>query len=61
MFSSFSGLPKFRQFVIATGFAPTEIRFLKLSQTTCFPPVKGCAQQYTADESTDAATALFVP
>ena len=46
---------------MATGLAPTDIKFLKLSQTTCFPPVNGCAQQYTADESTDAATALSDP
>ena len=38
---SFSGLPKFKQFVIATGLAPTEIKFLQLSQTICLPPVKG--------------------
>ena len=47
MFSSFSGLPKFKQLVIAIGFAPTDIRFLKLSQTTCFPPVKGWAHPLT--------------
>ena len=45
--SSFSGLPKLRQLVIAIGVAPTEIKFLQLSATTCLPPVKGCAQQYT--------------
>ena len=61
MLSSFSGLPKFKQFVIAIGFAPTEIKFLQLSQTICLPPLNGCAQQYTAEESTDAATAFSVP
>jgi len=41
MFSSFSGLPKFKQLVIAIGVAPTEIKFLQLSATTCLPPVSG--------------------
>ena len=30
-----------RQFVMAIGFAPTDIKFLKLSHTICFPPVRG--------------------
>ena len=42
---SFSGLPKFKQFVIANGFAPTAIKFLQFSQTICFPPVIGCDLQ----------------
>ena len=61
MFSSFSGLPKFKQFVIAIGLAPTEIKFLHVSQTICLPPVIGWAQQYTAEESTVAATAFSLP
>ena len=61
IFFSFSGFPKFKQFVIAIGSAPTEIKFLQLSHTICFPPDKGWAKQYKADESTDAATALDVP
>ena len=50
-----------KHMVIATGSAPTEIKFLQLSQTICFPPVNGCDQQQVADESTEAATALLVP
>jgi hypothetical protein len=54
-------LPKFKQFVIAIGLAPTETRFLQLSQTICFPPVSGCEKQYDAEESTDAAIAFLLP
>ena len=61
IFFSFSGFPKFKQLVIAIGSAPTEIRFLQLSHTTCFPPVRGWAKQYVAEESTLAATAFSVP
>ena len=32
---------RFKQLVIAIGFAPTEIKFLQLSATTCLPPVNG--------------------
>ena len=39
--SGFSGLPKFKQLVIAIGLAPTEIKFLQFSQTICFPPLIG--------------------
>ena len=39
--SLFSGLPKFKQLVIARGLAPTEMIFLQFSQTICFPPVIG--------------------
>ena len=56
--SAFSGLPKFKQLVIARGFAPTDIKFLQFSATICFPPVFGSALQYKADESTDTAIAF---
>ena len=33
------------EFVIAIGIDPTEIRFLQVSHTTCFPPIVGFAEQ----------------
>ena len=53
-----SGFPKFKQLVIAIGLAPTDIKFLQLSQTICFPPVTGCALQQFAEESTVKAMYL---
>jgi len=58
MTSGFSGLPKFKQLVIARGLAPTEIKFLQFSQTICLPPNFGSALQYSAEESTDIAIAF---
>ncbi len=39
--SSFSGFPKFKQSVTATGKAPLHERFLAASATAIFPPTKG--------------------
>ena len=45
MTCGFSGLPKFRQSVIASGRAPTAQRLRQASATACMPPRTGSAAQ----------------
>ena len=44
MISGFSGLPKFRQSVIASGVAPTAVRLRQASATACRPPSTGIGE-----------------
>jgi hypothetical protein len=43
MISGFSGLPKLRLSVVASGRAPTAQRLRKASATACLPPSTGLA------------------
>ena len=45
MISGRSGLPKFKLSVMASGFAPTVVRFRQHSATACLPPSNGSASQ----------------
>jgi len=45
MISGFSGLPKFRLSVIASGLPPTAVMLRQASATACLPPSYGSASQ----------------
>ena len=46
MISGFSGLPKFRQFVAATGVAPVQATLRAASATACIAPSFGSSQHH---------------
>ena len=53
---SFSGEEKFKLFVIAIGFAPTQLTFLADSATAARAPLKGSKKTHLLLQSTEAAT-----
>src|SRR6266481_123031 len=61
MICGFSGLPKFRQFVAATGVAPVHETFLADSATACIAPSLGSSQHQRALPSSAIASAREVP
>src|SRR5438309_2906692 len=61
MIGGFSGLPKFRQFVAATGRAPVQETFLAASATACIAPSLGFSQHQRPLPSSAMASARFVP
>src|SRR5229473_4874971 len=61
MICGFSGLPKFRQFVAATGVAPVQETFLADSATACIAPSLGSSQHQRALPSSAIASAREVP
>src|SRR5258708_21124571 len=61
MISGFSGLPKFRQLVAATGVAPVQETFLAASATACMAPSLGSSQHQRPLSSSAMASAREVP
>src|SRR6266851_4372813 len=61
MISGFSGLPKFRQLVAATGVAPVQATLRAASVTACMAPNLGSSQHQSPLQSSDMARARFVP
>src|SRR5947209_15947781 len=61
MICGFSGLPKFRQLVAATGTAPVQETFLAASATACIAPSLGWSQHQRPLPSSAMASARFVP
>src|SRR5215471_10773581 len=61
MISGFSGLPKFRQFVAATGMAPVQATLRADSATACMAPSFGSSQHQRPLQSSDMASARCVP
>src|SRR5579859_4325149 len=60
MISGFSGLPKFRQLVAATGVAPVQATLRAASATACMAPNLGSSQHQRPLQSSDMASARFV-
>jgi hypothetical protein len=56
-----SGLPKFRQFVIASGRAPVTATFRAASATACIAPSFGSRRPYRPLPSLETTTAFSVP
>src|SRR5215813_10876920 len=61
MIGGFSGLPKFRQLVAATGVAPVQETLRADSATACMAPSLGSSQHHRPFPSSDIASARFVP
>src|SRR5215467_1910922 len=61
MIGGFSGLPKFRQFVAATGVAPVQETLRAASATACIAPSLGSSQHQRPLPSSAMASARFVP
>src|SRR5215471_15242329 len=61
MIWGFSGLPKFRQFVAATGTAPVQATLRADSATACMAPSFGSSQHHQPFPSSDIARAFLVP
>src|SRR4029077_10311174 len=61
MIGGFSGLPKFRQFVAATGVAPVQETFRADSATACIAPSLGSSQHQRPLPSSAIARARFDP
>src|SRR5215471_755277 len=61
MICGFSGLPKFRQLVAATGVAPVQETLRADSATACMAPSLGSSQHQRPFPSSDMARARFVP
>src|SRR6476659_9049682 len=61
MIGGFSGLPKFRQFVAATGVAPVQETFRADSATACIAPSFGSSQHQRPLPSRAIARARFDP
>src|SRR5437660_4839821 len=61
MIGGFSGLPKFRQLVAATGIAPVQETFLAASATACMAPSLGLSQHQRPLPSSAIANARFAP
>src|SRR6267154_639751 len=61
MIPGFSGLPKFRQFVAATGVAPVHETFRADSATACIAPSLGSSQHHRPLPSSAMASARFDP
>src|SRR5215468_1387558 len=61
MICGFSGLPKFRQLVAATGVAPVHDTLRADSATACMAPSLGSSQHQRPFPSSDIASARFVP
>src|SRR5260370_29187648 len=59
--SGFSGLPKFRQLVAATGVAPVQATLRAASATACILPNLGSSQHQRPLQSRAIASARFVP
>src|SRR5260221_9058263 len=59
--SGFSGLPKFRQFVAATGVAPVQETLRADSATACIAPSLGSSQHQRPLPSSAIASARFDP
>ena len=60
MISGFSGLPKFRQLVSASGRAPVQATLRADSATAAIVPAYGSSQHQRGLQSTDIASALPV-
>src|SRR5258708_38219620 len=60
MTSGFSGLPKFKQFVAATGRAPLVATFRAVSATACIAPTLGFSWHHRPFPSVDNANARIV-
>src|ERR1700686_505716 len=61
MIGGFSGLPKFRQFVAATGVAPVQETLRADSATACMAPSLGSSQHQRPLPSSAMASARFDP
>src|SRR6266700_954717 len=61
MICGFSGLPKFRQFVAATGVAPVQETLRDASATPCIAPSLGLSQLQRPLPSSAMANARFEP
>src|SRR5579864_5234345 len=61
MICGFSGLPKFRQFVAATGVAPVQETLRADSTTACIAPILGSSQHQRPLPSKAMASARFDP
>src|SRR5580765_5003800 len=61
MIGGFSGLPKFRQFVAATGIAPVQETLRADSATACIAPSLGSSQHQRPLPSSAIASARFEP
>src|SRR5215469_15525296 len=61
MIQGFSGLPKLRQLVAATGSAPVQDTLRADSATACIAPILGSSQHQRPLPSRDMASARFVP
>src|ERR1700730_12334317 len=59
--SAFSGLPKFKQFVAAIGFAPEHATLRAASATACMAPRRGFNWHQRPFPSVARANARFVP
>src|ERR1700731_3164931 len=59
--SGFSGLPKFRQFVAATGRAPAQATLRAASATACIAPNRGASEHQRPLPSVESANARLVP
>src|SRR5580700_11594348 len=58
--SGFSGLPKFRQFVAATGRAPEQATLRAASATACIAPRRGARDPQRPLPSVESASARLV-